>query len=334
MKVDELLARLRGARPRILVVGDVMLDGYWFGDAERISPEAPVPVVAVEREEYRPGGAANVAAILAKLGAEVVLIGATGRDEEASILRSLLREVGLSAEGLVSTDRPTVRKIRVIARNQQLARLDWENPSPLSERDFLALLDRVRSVVPEVDGVVFQDYAKGVFSPERIPRLVEACGDRPILVDPKPVHMDSFRGVTLLKPNRAEYGAWGRFPLTGEGLFHAREALGVDYLLVTLGPEGMVLVMEQEQVALPSTRHEVFDVTGAGDAVLAGMAFALMSGASPEESALFATLLAGREVMHLGATPISWEEVEKEARDYGEVLGQGIRRIHRAGTPS
>lgn len=332
MKAVELVRKLRHRRPRILVVGDVMVDGYWFGDAERISPEAPVPVVEMHREEYRPGGAANVAVILRSLGATVDLVGVVGKDDDADRLVAQLEAAGISTAGLLPTDRPTVRKIRVIVRNQQLARLDWEDPSPLPAPVFETMLERVGELARKADGVIFQDYAKGVFTPERIPLFMEACGDRPVLVDPKPVHMEAFRGVRLLKPNRAEYAAWGRFPFTEQGLSRARKELGVAYLLVTLGPEGMVLVKEDELVWIPSTRHEVFDVTGAGDAVLAGFSYALLCGASPEESALFATFLAGREVMHLGVAPIPWEEVEKEAMDHGERLVEGIRRMKSAGS--
>jgi len=327
MSPKDFLKKLRRHRPRILVVGDVMLDGYWFGDAERISPEAPVPVVKVMREEYRPGGAASVAVMLHALGAEVHLIGATGTDPEGETLRNRIREAGLSVEDLVPVDRPTVRKIRVIARQQQMLRLDWEDPSPLPEKAFWTIRDRMHAHIVHVDGVVFQDYAKGIFTPERIPILLKACEGRPVFVDPKPPHIDAYRNVALLKPNRAEYLQWGRFPLTPEGLQEARTFLNVEHLLVTLGPDGMVLVGPREGVELPSTRHEVYDVTGAGDAVLAGMAFALTAGADPIEAALFATLLAGREVMHLGATPISWEEVEKEARDHLTTLVQELRRL-------
>ncbi len=326
MNPADVLSKLRGQHPRILVVGDVMLDGYWFGDAERISPEAPVPVVGVVREEYRPGGAASVAVMLRALGAEVRLVGAVGTDFEGEILRDRIQEAGVAVDELVLVDRPTVRKIRVIARQQQMLRLDWEDPSPLPEKAFQAIRDRVRAHASQVDGVVFQDYAKGIFTPERIALLVEACGGKPVFVDPKPRHMDAFRGVTLLKPNRAEYTRWGRFPLTPEGLRKARTFLNVRHLLVTLGPDGMTLAGAGEVVGLPSTRHEVYDVTGAGDAVLAGMAFAMTAGADPVEAALFATLLAGREVMHLGATPISWDEVEKEARDHLQRLVLELRR--------
>ena len=323
----DFLEKLRRQHPRILVVGDVMLDGYWFGDAERISPEAPVPVVGVVREEYRPGGAASVASMLHALGAEVHLVGAVGTDFEGQVLQDRIREAGLSTEHLVSVDRPTVRKIRVIARQQQMLRLDWEDPSPLPYETFQVIRDRVRTLAPRVDGVVFQDYAKGIFTPERIPLFVEACNGRPVFVDPKPAHMDAYRNVSLIKPNRAEYLRWGRFPLTPAGLQEARTHLNTRLLLVTLGPDGMVLASTGGGAELPSTRHEVYDVTGAGDAVLAGMAFALTGGADPVEAALFATLLAGREVMHLGATPISWEEVEKEARDHLERLVQELRRL-------
>ncbi len=323
------LETLRRHRPRILVVGDVMVDGYWFGDARRISPEAPVPVVAIGREEYRPGGAAHVAVILQTLGAEVFLVGGVGRDEEARILRGRLREMGVSDEFLVVLDRPTTRKVRVVVRNQQLARLDWEDGSPLREEEFRALRHRVEALAREVDAVVFQDYGKGVFTPSRIPDLIRRVRDVPLLVDPKPRHMDAYRGVTLLKPNRQEYLDWGRHALHPGGLFRARDALGVDVLLVTLGEEGMVVVEKDQQTWIPSTRHEVYDVTGAGDAVLAGVAFARSSGLPWVACARFATLVAGREVMHLGTAPVSWDEVEEEARKHLDRLVAESRRITR-----
>lgn len=306
-----------------------MVDGYWFGDAHRISPEAPVPVVTIDREEYRPGGAANVAVILRGLGADVRLVGAVGQDPDAQRLRESLQRWGIDDQGLVVAEGPTTRKVRVVVRNQQLARLDWEDRAPLEESAYHELKKKVERLSRDVDIVVFQDYAKGIFTSDRIAELVTRVGDVPLLVDPKPEHMETFRDVTLIKPNRYEYEAWGRFPLDPENLFRAREALRVEVLVVTLGAEGMVVVEADRQAWVPSTRHEVYDVTGAGDAVLAGLAFARSAGLDWETCAYFATLMAGREVMHLGAVPVSWDEIEEEARSLHRLIDER-RRVARA----
>ncbi|MDH3315771.1 MAG: bifunctional D-glycero-beta-D-manno-heptose-7-phosphate kinase/D-glycero-beta-D-manno-heptose 1-phosphate adenylyltransferase HldE [Gammaproteobacteria bacterium] len=302
---------------RVLVVGDVMLDSYWHGETERISPEAPVPVVHVRNVEKRPGGAANVAFNIAALGAKPILVGVTGDDESADLLSAMLGEVGVDFRGTRVADMPTVTKMRVISRHQQLIRLDIEEPrATLAGPEILAQFD---SALDQVDAVVLSDYGKGVLAAaqEFIGRA-RAKG-MPVFVDPKGTDFTRYAGATAITPNLAEFervvGALnGDAVLLAERAEALRSSLSLEALLVTQGEHGMTLVRAgrpAEHVAAHAL--EVFDVTGAGDTVIGVFAAAVAAGEEMDSAMRIANLAAGVVVGKLGAATASVAEIEAEA---------------------
>ncbi|MEO8343645.1 MAG: D-glycero-beta-D-manno-heptose-7-phosphate kinase [Gallionella sp.] len=300
---------------KILVVGDVMLDRYWFGDVNRISPEAPVPVLKVERVEERPGGAANVARNIAALGAHATLLSVVGNDEAGDCLEKLLNEHS-SVVALLHRDNTfsTIIKLRAIARHQQLLRIDFET-SPSHEVLHTAL-ENFRAQLPQADAVILSDYGKGGLThiAEMI-RLTRAAG-KPVLVDPKGDDYARYRGATLLTPNRSEFrevaGSWkseAEFSSKAEKL---RTELQLDALLVTRSEEGMSLFRANEVQHEPTHTREVFDVSGAGDTVIATLAVMLASGAALPDAMRIANRAAGIVVGKLGTAVVSREEIVKD----------------------
>ncbi|NNC64819.1 MAG: bifunctional D-glycero-beta-D-manno-heptose-7-phosphate kinase/D-glycero-beta-D-manno-heptose 1-phosphate adenylyltransferase HldE [Gammaproteobacteria bacterium] len=287
---------------KVLVAGDAMLDEYWFGSTERISPEAPVPVVRTQEVEQRPGGAANVALNLATLGAQVSLAACVGADARGQALTELLSADGVDCRFLESTDRPTIHKLRVLSRNQQLIRLDFEDS--LAD-DGAAFADHFTSLAEASDIVVLSDYGKGTLS--QIHALIACCrsNGKRVLVDPKGTDFQRYRGASLVTPNRSEFeavvGTWrteAEFEQLGQSL---RETLELEALLVTRGEEGMTLFTDGETpVTLAAETREVFDVTGAGDTVIALMAAGLGCGLAPESAAALSNLGAGLVVGKIG----------------------------------
>lgn len=312
-RVSDLLGRMEGLRAA--VIGDVMLDRYLLGDVERISPEAPVPVVSVEEDWATAGGAANVAANVATMGATVDLVGAVGDDDAAALLRQSLDSLGIETDGLVVVPgRPTTTKTRLIARGQQLVRIDREVDNPLADRFRDALIEAAHRAITEADVLLLEDYDKGVFDPAMIADLIAtaAAENIPVVADPKERHFRHYAGATVLKPNRRELSQAVRTRLSGDGpdLAAAREELGVDYLLLTLGAEGMALVARDGLVRrTPSIALEVFDVSGAGDTVTAWVGMALAADASIEEATWLANLAAGVEVGKQGTATVSPSEI-------------------------
>ncbi|RMH00882.1 MAG: bifunctional D-glycero-beta-D-manno-heptose-7-phosphate kinase/D-glycero-beta-D-manno-heptose 1-phosphate adenylyltransferase HldE [Planctomycetota bacterium] len=304
------------AEPRVAVVGDFMLDHYLWGDAGRVSPEAPVPVVHARREEHRLGGAGNVVANLAGLGARVGCFGAVGRDEPGRRLAAGLEECGADTAGLVTCrDRPTTQKIRVMARSQQMLRVDREEPEPLSDAEAEALLAALTAA--EWDAVVLSDYGKGVLS-DRILAAVLAEARRrgvPSLVDPKRRDFAAYAGATAITPNRAEAeAALGRLLPDLDALAAGGEELrrqaGVEVLLITLSAEGMFLVRaDREPLHLPTAARQVYDVTGAGDTVIAALAAALAAGRDWETSVRLANAAAGLAVARVGTAAVGRQEL-------------------------
>ena len=296
---------------RVLVAGDAMLDEYWFGSTERISPEAPVPVVKTQQIEQRPGGAANVALNLATLGAQVSLAACIGADARGETLTDLLTSRGVGCHFLASADRPTIHKLRVLSRNQQLIRLDFEESLTA---DGSAFADHCASLTEGSDIVVLSDYGKGTLS--EIRTLIDRCrrnGQR-VLVDPKGSDFERYRGASLITPNRSEFeaaaGTWrteAAFEKLGETM---RETLELEALLVTRGGEGMTLFADGEPpITLAAESREVFDVTGAGDTVIALMAAGLGTGFAPESAAALANLGAGLVVGKIGVANVSPAEL-------------------------
>lgn len=305
---------------RVLVVGDAMLDRYVEGIVNRISPEAPVPVVHVRTDRTALGGAANVAAGVVALGARCALVAAAGLDDAGTLLRAELEGAGIPPEGLVETPgRPTTQKTRILGGRQQMLRVDREARGPLSPEAVARLLDVAEAQLAEADVLVFQDYDKGTITPPVARRLIDAAVERgvPTVVDPKLRNFFEFRGATVFKPNRAELAAGLGIEETAIDdldLVRVLERLGVHNLLLTLGREGMLLlgrdVNGTERV--PSMAREVFDVTGAGDTVLAVTAVALAAGASLLEAARLATVAAGLGVSRPGAVSITADELLDE----------------------
>ncbi|GAB1368910.1 D-glycero-beta-D-manno-heptose-7-phosphate kinase [Azonexus hydrophilus] len=296
---------------RLLVVGDVMLDRYWFGDVSRISPEAPVPVVKVERLEERPGGAANVARNAAALGAQTALISVVGEDDAGRALQRLLQEGGIAAHLQVDAEIDTTVKLRVIGRQQQLLRIDFETtPSHEVLRAKLAEFERQ---LAHCDIVVLSDYGKGGLTHigEMI-RLARAAA-KPVLVDPKGDDWGKYAGATVMTPNRAELaGVVGRWHSETDMLQKAeklRGELGLDALLVTRSEEGMSLLTDGHTYHQAALAREVYDVSGAGDTVIATLAVMLAAGAEWAEAIRVANVAAGIVVGKLGTAVVSREEI-------------------------
>ncbi|OGS80925.1 MAG: hypothetical protein A2061_03550 [Gallionellales bacterium GWA2_59_43] len=304
------LPKFDGAK--ILVVGDVMLDRYWFGDVSRISPEAPVPVLKVTRVEERPGGAANVARNIAALGAQCTLLSVVGADEAGDCLQRLLTEQG-SVEALLQRDNTisTTIKLRAVARQQQLLRIDFETTP--SHEVLNAKLADFRARLPEADVVVLSDYGKGGLAhiAEMI-RLARAAG-KPVLVDPKGDDYARYRGASLLTPNRSEFrevaGSWKSEEDLGARAQKLRTELELEALLVTRSEDGMSLYRAGSALHEPTQTREVFDVSGAGDTVIATLAVMLASGAELPEAMRIANRAAGIVVGKLGTAVVSREEI-------------------------
>jgi len=321
-----LLSATRGRR--IVVVGDAMLDVYLRGDVDRISPEAPVPVVRVRDRKYALGGAANVAQNVVATGAHCDLVAAVGADRGAEVLRSMLAGIDAAPDALVEVDRPTTTKTRVVARSQQVVRVDEEDDSDLGPEEIELLLDAVRRSVGEADALVLEDYNKGVLVPRVITEAVEAARARgiPVIVDPKYRNFFLYRGATVFKPNRRELEAALGAAVDidhPEALPETFRRLGVDYLLLTLGELGMALLSPEGPIRrVPTVAREVYDVVGAGDTVTAYLATVMSAGGTVEEAAVIANYAAGVEVAKLGAATVSPEEII-EAYDAYRLLNDG-----------
>ena len=305
------LSRDRVERARVLVVGDAMLDRYWFGAVERISPEAPVPVVRVTREEERLGGAANVALNVKTLGAQATLLTVVGDDEPARKLRQLLEQQGVSA--LLGSDPQlyTIVKLRVIGRSQQLLRVDFENQP--DHEILAALLGDYERVLPGHDAVLFSDYGKGGLT--HIPRMLELAraAGKPVLIDPKGSDYSRYAGATVITPNRAELaqviGAWSSEAQLHERVQALRRTHRIEALVLTRSEDGMSLFDEAGHVQVPAQAREVFDVTGAGDTVIATLAAMLGAGLTLREAMPIANRAGGIVVGKFGTASVSFEEL-------------------------
>ena len=312
-RLDALLDAARGRR--VAIVGDAMLDVYLRGDVDRISPEAPVPVVRVRETKHALGGAANVAQNVAAAGASCALIAAVGDDESGRTLRRMLNEVQRDASALVEVGRPTTRKTRVLARGQQVVRFDEEDDADLAPTDVDRMLAAVSTAVDHADALVLEDYNKGVLVPRVIEGAIAHARARkiPIVVDPKYRNFFSYRGATVFKPNRRELEAAMGAAVDlehPEALPATFDRLGVEHLLLTLGERGMALIAADGNVRrIPTTARDVYDVVGAGDTVTAYLATSLAAGASAYEAAVVANFAAGVEVGKLGAATVTPEEI-------------------------
>ena len=295
----------------VLVVGDAMLDQYWFGDVERISPEAPVPVVRVQRREERLGGAANVARNIASLGGTTGLLTATGEDEAGRTLLRLLGEARIEPLVLMDARLSTTVKLRVVARQQQMVRIDFETTP---EADVLvAQLETYTARLAQTRLVVLSDYGKGGLA--HIERMIALARDaeRPVLVDPKGDEYDRYKGATLLTPNRAELrevvGRWRSEADLTERAQNLRRRLEIEALLLTRSEEGMTLFTDDGAWTVPAQAREVFDVSGAGDTVIAVMAAMLAAGLGLRDAVTLANRAGGIVVGKLGTATVTYDEL-------------------------
>ncbi|MCP1574148.1 D-glycero-beta-D-manno-heptose-7-phosphate kinase [Herbaspirillum rubrisubalbicans] len=296
---------------RILIVGDVMLDRYWFGEVNRISPEAPVPVVRVERKEERLGGAANVARNTASLGAQTALLGVTGDDEPARVMDHMLGEMGIHSHLNRDPSISTIVKLRVIGRQQQLVRIDFEEaPTDTVLRDKLT---QFNSLVADYDVIIFSDYAKGsLVNVAEMIATARKLGKR-ILVDPKGEDFSRYAGASILTPNKSELvrivGQWkNEADLTARAQ-QLRTELNLEALLLTRSEEGMSLYREGEVTHFPTMAREVYDVSGAGDTVIGTLAVMLGAGASLVDAVTMANRAGGIVVGKLGTATVTREEL-------------------------
>lgn len=299
------------SKARVLVVGDAMLDRYWHGAVERISPEAPVPVVKVSREEERIGAAANVAYNVVTLGARASFLGVVGDDEPGHKLEALLKETGIGTHLKRDSGLRTTVKLRVIGRQQQLLRMDFEN-----EPDHEVLAQQTEAfamLMPQHEAVLFSDYGKGGLA--HIPSMIEAAraAGKPVLVDPKGSDYTRYRGASVITPNRAELqqvvGSWHSEDELRAKARNLREALGLGALLVTRSEEGMTLFDAEGELHVKAQAREVFDVTGAGDTVIATLAAMVAAGLSPREAVPIANQAGGIVVGKFGTATVSYEEL-------------------------
>ncbi|MGP8259145.1 MAG: D-glycero-beta-D-manno-heptose-7-phosphate kinase [Acidobacteriaceae bacterium] len=307
---------LKWATKRLLVVGDAMLDKYIWGEVTRISPEAPVPVVRATRQSHQPGGAANVAMNLSRLGAQVEVIGFAGDDEDARLLVEGLRANGIEPEFVVSQGFPTITKQRILGGQQQMLRVDSEQPGARPKEDYERLVASVLARLPGCDAVVLSDYAKGTLTAEVCQAVIQAARGQgiPVLVDPKSVDFARYRGSTTICPNLAELAA----AVHGDAhdlkaTLDAAEALvaelGIEFLTATLGEKGIAQVRRGSRLLAPAVARQVFDVSGAGDTAIAVLALCMASGMRPETGVELANIAAGIVVGKVGTVPVEKYEL-------------------------
>ena len=314
-------------KARVLVVGDVMLDRYWVGPTGRISPEAPVPVVRINQIEDRPGGAANVALNIATLGGQVQLAGLVGQDDTAAALTRGVQALGVEPRWLTVEDKPTITKLRVLSRNQQLIRLDFEESFDKSHSQ--ALLSQAEASLNNVDVVVLSDYAKGAIAdPADFIARARALGVK-VLVDPKGSDFSRYRGAFLLTPNMSEFeavvGAVTSEADLVEKAHKLLKDLALDALLVTRSEKGMTLITpDAPELHIPTVAREVYDVTGAGDTVISALATAIAAGAELPQACAIANTAAGVVVGKLGTSTVSRIELIEALKSHQGESGVGV----------
>lgn len=312
----------------VLVVGDVMLDQYYYGEVTRISPEAPVPITRVIKTKETLGGAANVAHNLALLGCQTDVAACIGADHHGGRLRALFDKRGISIHGLVVTGAPTTTKLRVIGGHQQMMRLDFEETAPVvGEDEERVFMIAQSSIFDGAGALVLSDYGKGIVTSELCAQLMEAAHKRgiPVVVDPKGSDWEKYRGADYITPNLKELNAVQSSPVNNEdgaverAARYAMGCFGIHAVLATRSECGLSLVTEETAVHIPTKAQEVFDVSGAGDTVIAAFALALAGGVAPERGAYLANLAASVVVAKVGTYAVSKEELltalEREGRD-------------------
>ncbi|NQT47171.1 MAG: D-glycero-beta-D-manno-heptose-7-phosphate kinase [Candidatus Omnitrophica bacterium] len=309
---------------KVLVVGDLILDEFIWGKVSRISPEAPVPVVWVDSENFMPGGASNVAVNIASLGGQVYVAGAVGRDERGKLLKGILRKKRINTSGIVTdTNRPTTLKTRIIAQNQQVVRVDREKIDDLSPDSLRRIIKFVRKIIKKIDVVLIEDYGKGVIVPGLITEVIDIArrNKKLITVDPKTDHINLYKKVTAITPNKQEASLAAGVKL-GDGKElgtigrRLLKRLGCNMVLITLGEDGMVLFEKGKRAThIPTIAQEVFDVSGAGDTVVSAFTIALGAGASPLEAAHIANCAAGIVVGKVGTAMVNRTELIRRIKE-------------------
>jgi len=321
-KVEKIFGKF--AKCRILVVGDLMLDRYLWGSVSRISPEAPVPVVEINKEEHLLGGAANVAKNIAALGGKVKLAGVIGKDIFGKNLKSLLIKNGFSVDGIFADGkRPTTVKTRIIAHNQQIVRADREKTAAISNQLNHKIMNEINRLLPKTAAVIISDYGKGVVNYDLLKGIIAACNEEGVFVavDPKETHFFNYRYVSTITPNHHEASFVAGKKITDEESlaevgWRLLEQLEARSILITRGEKGMALFENDPKAKsgrrltkIPAMARKVFDVTGAGDTVIAAMTLAAAAGASLQEAAFIANVAAGEVVAEVGTAQVSGERL-------------------------
>jgi len=312
-KIKKILSNFKGKK--ILVIGDVMLDHYLVGDVNRISPEAPIPIVKVTQEKYVLGGAANTANNIASLGGKAYLVGIVGEDNAGKILEKQLRENNMVTAGLfIDKDKPTVQKVRVVGKPQQLLRIDYENTKLSDKKIESKILDYVKNIIKKVDAVVISDYAKGLMTKNLSSEVISLCNEnkKPVIVDPKPKNVNFYKNATLITPNLKEASEMTGIDNNSENAVLMGEKLKEmldSNILITKGEYGSTLIeLDGNIVHIPTKAKEVYDVSGAGDTVVATLVLALAVGADLKYAAVLANKAAGIVVGKIGTATVSMKE--------------------------
>ena len=315
-KLRNIIGNFKSAR--VLVIGDLILDEFIWGDVSRISPEAPVPVVWVKRESFMPGGASNVANNLSSLGAHTYLAGVIGDDERGVILKGELEQKGIDVSGIVVDEsRPTTLKTRVVAHHQQVVRIDKEKVGGLSDELIKRIINSTRNIIDKVDAVIIEDYGKGVITPKLLKEIVPFAKARKkiISVDPKEEHLRYYQGITLITPNNHEASKAVGFEIKDNAtLKKAGQAILKKFkckiALITLGENGMAVFQDGKPMKhIPTVAQEVFDVSGAGDTVIASYTLSLASGADPFQAAHISNCAGGIVVGKVGIAVVTPQEL-------------------------
>ncbi len=320
-KLDKIFKNV--SNKKIVVIGDYMLDAYLWGNVERISPEAPVPVVQVEKTNFLPGGAANVVQNISKLGATAYPIGIVGNDANGKKLLEILEKMNVDASGIVIDEkRPTTIKTRIMAQNQQVVRVDEESQEDISKNIEQKLISIAEKAIKNADGVIFEDYNKGALTSRLVKKCIKMCNAKKIFttVDPKKINFGYFKGASLIKPNKVETSHIVKRKLNNSEDIHkaAKEILkkyNIDAVLITLGEAGMLLHEKNgDFTQLSSSAKRVFDVTGAGDTVISSVSVLKASGATLKEAAFIANKAAGIVVENIGTATVTLNQLRKECR--------------------
>lgn len=317
--IDNFFKKIKNLK--IAVIGDIILDEYIFGEVERISPEAPVPVVKVNRKFYNLGGAANVALNIKKLGAIPFLLGIIGNDEAGKKMIEKLKENNINSEFLIlSNDWKTVVKTRIIAQNQQMIRIDQENNFRIEDKYLKEFFEKYNELKNLCDGILIQDYEKGLLSEKNIGKILK--NKKPIFVDPKFENFFLYKNVTIFKPNLKEAEKVLGRKLREEkerisAIKYIKNRIKCENLIMTIGEEGMIGIDNKNKIfKVPSNKVEVYDVTGAGDTVISLLTLSYLSGLDIISSSVIATIGAGIEVTKLGASPIEKKELTNCIKKY------------------